>query len=119
MEEVRIVGGPLAAEAPEVYSVYHQYTVRLPRRDAVSAGMRERGIATMIYYPIPLHRQPVNQSLGYAAGSLPESERAAQEVLSLPIWPEITEETQRAVVTSLKASLAASRTLIAASGEHK
>jgi dTDP-4-amino-4,6-dideoxygalactose transaminase len=110
--EVRIVGGLLAQEAPEIYSVYHQYTVRLPHRDAVAAGMRERGVATMVYYPIPLHRQPVNRCLGYAEGSLPETERAAREVLSLPISPELTQGTQHTVVEALKASLAAARTQV-------
>jgi UDP-N-acetyl-3-dehydro-alpha-D-glucosamine 3-aminotranferase len=109
VEEVRIVGGRLADEPAETYSVFHQYTVRLPHRDAVAAGMRERGVATMVYYPIPLHLQPVNRGLGYAPGSLPETELAAREVLSLPISPELTEETQRTVVAALKASLAAAR----------
>jgi dTDP-4-amino-4,6-dideoxygalactose transaminase len=111
--EVSIVGGRLNAEPPELYSVYHQYTVRLPERDAVAATMRERGVATMVYYPIPLHLQPVNRGLGYEPGSLPEAERAAREVLSLPISPEITAETQQAVVEALKAGLAAARVLVA------
>jgi dTDP-4-amino-4,6-dideoxygalactose transaminase len=110
--EVRIVGGPLAEEPAGVYSVYHQYTVRLPRRDAVAAEMRERGVATMVYYPIPLHLQPVNRGLGYAAGSLPETERAAREVLSLPISPELTEGAQGKVVEALKESLAAAQTQV-------
>jgi dTDP-4-amino-4,6-dideoxygalactose transaminase len=66
----------------------------------------------MVYYPIPLHLQPVNRGLGYASGSLPETERAAREVLSLPISPELTEETQRAVVEALKALLTAARTQV-------
>jgi dTDP-4-amino-4,6-dideoxygalactose transaminase len=109
VEEVQIVGGPLADEPAGVYSVYHQYTVRLPHRDQVAAGMRERGVATMVYYPIPLHLQPVNRGLGYQPGSLPETEQAAREVLSLPISPELTEETQRVIVDALKASLSAAR----------
>ncbi len=112
IEETRIVGGRLADEPAEWYSVFHQYTIRLPRRDAVAAAMRERGVATMVYYPIPLHLQPVNQPLGYAAGSMPEAERAAHEVLSLPISPEITPETQQAVVDALKAALAATRSQV-------
>lgn len=116
LPEVRIVGGELSADAPGIYRVYHQYTVRLPRRDAVAAAMRERGVATMVYYPIPLHRQAVNGHLGYQEGSLPEAERAAQEVLSLPISPELTEETQHAVVTALKAALSGSQTRISVPG---
>jgi dTDP-4-amino-4,6-dideoxygalactose transaminase len=109
IDEVSIVGGPLAAEAETVHSVYHQYTIRVPRRDEVAAGMRERGVSTMVYYPIPLHLQPVNRALGYRPGSMPEAERAAHEVLSLPMGPELTAETQEQVVAALKASLAASR----------
>jgi len=71
--------------------VYHQYTIRAPRRDELVEHLRRAGIGTMIYYPHPLHRQPVYAELGYAAGSLPESERAGDEVLSLPIYPELTE----------------------------
>ncbi len=108
LPEVRIVGGELTAETSEIYSVYHQYTVRVPRRDAVAAAMREQGVATMVYYPIPLHLQAVNRNLGYREGSLPEAEAAAREVLSLPISPELTEQQQIAVVTALKTTLAAS-----------
>jgi dTDP-4-amino-4,6-dideoxygalactose transaminase len=105
--DLSIVGGALAAEPPAVYTVYHQYTVRVPHRDAVATAMKEQGVATMVYYPIPLHLQVVNQHLGYREGSMPEAERAAREVLSLPISPELTEQTQVAVVTALKTALAA------------
>jgi UDP-N-acetyl-3-dehydro-alpha-D-glucosamine 3-aminotranferase len=71
--------------------VYHQYTIRAPRRAELVEYLRRVGIGTMIYYPYPLHRQPVYAELGYTTGSLPESERAGNEVLSLPIYPELTE----------------------------
>jgi dTDP-4-amino-4,6-dideoxygalactose transaminase len=71
--------------------VYHQYTIRAPRRDALADHLRRQGIGTMIYYPYPLHRQAVYAGLGYAEGSLPESERAGREVLSLPIYPELSD----------------------------
>ena len=71
--------------------VYHQYTIRAPRRDALVEHLREHAVGAMIYYPYPLHRQAIYAGLGYAEGSLPESERAGREVVSLPIYPELTD----------------------------
>ena len=71
---------------------YHQFTIRAKRRDALAAHLRERGIATRIYYPIIVPAQPALASLGYAPGDHPVSERLAAEVLSLPIYPGLTEE---------------------------
>jgi dTDP-4-amino-4,6-dideoxygalactose transaminase len=85
-------------------SVFHQYTVRIKggKRDAVSTALNRAGIATMIYYPIPVHRLPVyNQPTGLC----PEAEAAAHEVLSLPIWPTLSAETQQRIATELKRSL--------------
>ncbi len=81
-------------ESPDVYHVYHQYTIRAPQRDALVAYLKERGIGTMIYYPVPLHLQGLYASLGYAEGSLPISEIASREVLSLPMYPELTGDQQ-------------------------
>ena len=77
---------------PEGRHIYNQFTLRVPggRRDALQAHLRERGIGSAIYYPICLHEQPCFKDLGYRAGQLPESERASQEVLSLPVYPEMT-----------------------------
>lgn len=84
--------------------VYHQYTVRVPggRRDTIKEKLQVRGIETMIYYPVPLHKLPVYQG---RYGTFPETERAAAEVLSLPIWPEIDQGTQERIVTELKRAL--------------
>jgi len=71
--------------------VFHQYTIRVRFRDRVQGLLAEQGIASMVYYPSPIHLQPVYASLQYKAGELPESERAAAEVLSLPMYPELTE----------------------------
>ena len=79
-------------EAPDVRHVYHLYVVRTPRRDDLHSHLKENGIGAGIHYPVPLHRQPAFIDLGYSGLSLPETERVAAEVLSLPIYPELTEE---------------------------
>jgi len=89
-------------ESSDVYHVYHQYTIRAPQRDALATYLRERGIGTMIYYPIPLHLQGLYAGLGYGENSLPESEKASQEVLSLPIYPELTEGQQVVVAEAIR-----------------
>lgn len=86
---------------PDVTHVYHQYTIRVPRRDQLHEFLRERGIGTMIYYPLPLHLQGLYADLGYAEGSLPVSEKAGHEVLSLPMYPELTDEQIRAVAGAI------------------
>ncbi len=76
--------------APWGEHVFHQYTVRLFQRDRVRKSLAERHIASTVYYPTPIHLQPIYASLGYKPGDLPETERAAAEVLSLPMYPELT-----------------------------
>jgi dTDP-4-amino-4,6-dideoxygalactose transaminase len=83
------------------HHVFHQYVVRAYRREELREFLTARKIGTEVYYPIPLHLQPCFVYLGYREGDLPEAERAAKEVLALPMFPELTEEEQRRVVRSI------------------
>ncbi|MBM4447583.1 MAG: DegT/DnrJ/EryC1/StrS family aminotransferase [Chloroflexi bacterium] len=82
--------------APDSYHVFNYYTIRIqsqrPNRDALQAYLSSNGIATAVYYPLSLHLQEVYRSLGYKPGSFPESEKAQEEVLSVPIYPELRDE---------------------------
>lgn len=82
--------------------IFHQYTIRVQKRDELHQFLKESGIETIVYYPMPLHLQPVFKDLGYKEGDLPETEKAAKEATSLPMFPELTEEEQYYVVSKLK-----------------
>ncbi len=84
--------------SPDAFHVFHQYVIRAERRDELRKFFSDRKIGTEVYYPIPVHLQPCFAYLGYAAGDLPESERAAREVIALPMFPELTEAEQKYVV---------------------
>ncbi|KKU14537.1 MAG: Cell wall biogenesis regulatory protein [Parcubacteria group bacterium GW2011_GWB1_45_9] len=101
------------AITPNGSHVFHQYTLQLPStslrtsrsgqaRNALKKHLEKQGIPTMVYYPLPLHLQPALKYLGYKKGDFPEAERAANEVLSLPIYPEITEKEQGKIVETIK-----------------
>jgi dTDP-4-amino-4,6-dideoxygalactose transaminase len=85
-----------------VEAVYHQYTVQIDHRDAVSGKLKEEGIGNAVYYPIPLHLQKVHAHLNYRPGSMPNAERAAQRCLSLPMFPEMTDQQQCLVAQTLR-----------------
>jgi dTDP-4-amino-4,6-dideoxygalactose transaminase len=103
----RVLGLPEAR--PERRHVWNQYVVRIPDglRDPLRQRLTEAHIGTEIYYPLGLHQQECFRSLGYAEGALPETERAAREVLALPIFPELTAAEQRVVVDCMAAFFAA------------
>lgn len=96
----------LPTEVPGARHVWHQYVIRCSRRDALRQFLAARNIGSEIYYPVPLHTQIALKSLGYAEGDFPESERAAREVLALPIFPELREDEQQAVVQAVVEFLA-------------
>ena len=85
--------------------VYHQYVIRVPDRDRVRSALDAAGIATGIHYPIPIHLQPAAKFLGYARGDFPETERAAATILSLPMYPELTDVQIDAVATAVRGAL--------------
>jgi dTDP-4-amino-4,6-dideoxygalactose transaminase len=76
-------------EAPWAHHVYHLYAVTVPRRGGVQAALAAAGIGTLVHYPVPAHLQPAYAHLGVARGSLPVTERLADELLSLPLYPEL------------------------------
>lgn len=87
---------------PRATHVFHQYVIRAPRRDELRQQLSAQGIASEIYYPLPLHQQPALSGLGYTAGDFPLSETAAVEVLALPIYPELRDDEQRTVVEAIR-----------------
>ena len=84
------------------FHTYHQYVIRAERRDELQSFMREEGVPSAIFYPMPLHLQQCFAYLGYKEGDFPESEKAASEVLALPIYPELSDVNHQYVVTTIK-----------------
>jgi dTDP-4-amino-4,6-dideoxygalactose transaminase len=106
-----LAGTPVTApvEPDGARHTYHQFTILAPERDTLQRHLAERGIATRVYYPIPLHLQPCFSDLGYGPGSFPVTERLAQAALSLPIYPGITPEQIRRVADTIRAFYAEPR----------
>ena len=94
-------GFRLPFEPQGVYHVYHQYTIQTPERDRLQRYLQEHGIGSTVYYPIPMHLQKVYDSLGYRPGDFSVAERACKEVLSLPMFPELTDQQVSHVVSTV------------------
>jgi dTDP-4-amino-4,6-dideoxygalactose transaminase len=100
-------GLAVPVEQPYATAVFHLYVVRHPRRDALQQALLERGVGTLIHYPIPLHLQPAFASLGGRTGQLPVAEAAAGEILSLPLYPELRDEQALEVAAAVRDACAA------------
>jgi dTDP-4-amino-4,6-dideoxygalactose transaminase len=96
IKHVECVSLPLMR--PENFHVYNQFTIRVPKRDELRTFLKEKGVGTEVYYPLPMHLQNCYRDLGHHKGSFPLSEQAAEEVMSIPIYPELTETQQSYVV---------------------
>jgi len=86
---------------PGVTHVYHQYTLRVARRDAFAEALRERGVGSGIYYPIPVHRQRPFVELGYGDQALPVTDRLSEEALSIPVHPGLTDDEVTSVIEAV------------------
>jgi dTDP-4-amino-4,6-dideoxygalactose transaminase len=100
---IRLEGAHLPLTPAYGESVYHQFTITHPRRDALREHLAARGIGTDLIYPVPLHLQQCFAGLGYSKGSLPVSERVAETCVSLPIYPELADSQVRDVIESVNA----------------
>jgi UDP-2-acetamido-2-deoxy-ribo-hexuluronate aminotransferase len=90
-------------EKKGAYHVFHQYTIRNDKRDEIKKRLRDKGISSVVYYPVPLHLQEALRFLGYKKGDFPVAEKSAKEVLSLPIYPEIEEPVIEKIAKIIKA----------------
>jgi len=106
LDRVKLPVEAFAASGVENHHIYNQFIIRVAPRDELRAHLTKAGIGSEIYYPLPLHLQECFRSLGYVEGDFPEAERAAKEVLAIPIFPELTEDQQRTVVAEIAAFFA-------------
>jgi dTDP-4-amino-4,6-dideoxygalactose transaminase len=90
---------------PDCISIYNQYVIRVPRRNELMTHLKQNDIGCEVYYPLPLHLQECFQSLGYRTGSLPEAERAALEVVAIPIYPELDSAQRDQVIATVLSSV--------------
>jgi dTDP-4-amino-4,6-dideoxygalactose transaminase len=102
-QELQGSGVRVPVEQPYAEAVYHLFVVRCPERDRLAEGLDSRGISTLIHYPIPLHLQPAFAGLGGRRGDLPVAEAAANEILSFPLYPEMSDEQVRTVAQAVRA----------------
>jgi aminotransferase EvaB len=107
LSRLRVPALPCAA--PGTDHAYHLFVVRHPDREWFREGLRRRGVETLVHYPVPVHLQPAYAHLGGKPGDLPETERAAREVVSLPLYPGLTAERQEAVIIAVNEAAVAER----------
>ena len=104
-QKVDIIRAEVGIVTPKVdegnVHTYHQYTILVDSRDDLMEYLDSKGIAARVYYPVPLHLQPCYQFLGYSEGSLPVSEELSKKVLSLPIYPELTDEKTNYIIENI------------------
>jgi dTDP-4-amino-4,6-dideoxygalactose transaminase len=100
-QKIQLPAEPYADHRLTNHHIYHQYVIRLSRRDDLQKYLAGREVETAVYYPLALHEQPCFEYLGYKAGDFPEAERAARESLALPIYPEIPRQAQQYVVNCI------------------
>jgi len=89
-------------EMDNVDHVYHMYAIKIPKRDSLQEFLRKNGVATGIHYPIPLHFQKAHKDLGYRRGDFPKTEANAKSILSLPIFPGITDSEVKTIASYVK-----------------
>jgi dTDP-4-amino-4,6-dideoxygalactose transaminase len=99
----------LPCSRPGTEHAYHLFVVRHPNREGFRDELRRRGVETLVHYPLPVHLQPAYAHLGGRPGDLPETERAAREVVSLPLYPGLTGQQQDAVIAAVNAAAVAER----------
>lgn len=92
---------PIIAEENE--TIYHQYVLQCDDRDAMLVKLKEKGVATGVYYPVPLHLQKVYKDLGYKEGDMPIAEYLSHRTFAIPVYPELTEEEINYIVESIQA----------------
>lgn len=105
MEKLKDLPIELPYAEEENYHIYHQFCLKYSKRDALKEKLAEKGVGSAVYYPYPLHRQPAYEFLGYKENDFPVTEKTCREVLSLPIFPELSEEDRNTVAEAVISSV--------------